>query len=208
MKLKYSLAKKAFHKSRYFKYILLPFFLISCSSDYSPKPRGYFRIELPDPAYHDFDRSPFFRCSVSNQAQVEEWKDETSAIRKKNEIGFILNYSRYRAKIYCTYYRILPADFPSLSDESRRMAYQIEKKAKGVVETAYSRPNQNVYGQMYEIQGNAVCPIQFAVSDSTSSFFRGALYFDSSFNRDSIAPALDYINRDIHVLIESLQWRQ
>jgi gliding motility-associated lipoprotein GldD len=206
-------------KSKYKWYVIAgltrnPLFLFllalsaSCSSDYSPKPKGYFYIDLPEPAYHNLLCFPDFKCSISNQVRVVELKNDTTETKKKNEIEFNLNYPRYHAQIYCTYFRIKPADFPVVSEESRRMAYVQEQTAKGITEVAYSHPEQKVYGLVYEMQGNAASPVQFIVSDSTSSFFRGALYFDTAYNRDSIAPVLAYINKDIHVMIESFQWKQ
>lgn len=88
------------------------------------------------------------------------------------------------------------------------MATLQEKKAKGVTEVAYSNPEQKVYGLIYEIEGDAASPIQFVISDSVHSFLRGALYFDTAFNRDSVAPVLAYINKDIHVIFESFRWKQ
>jgi gliding motility-associated lipoprotein GldD len=179
--------------------------LTSCSSDYSPKPKGYFYIDLPEPAYRDLVNYPYFKCSISNQILVEELKNEQPG---KEKIEFNLNYPRFQAKIYCTYFRMNPTDFPGLSDDCRRMAYSQEKTAKNVAEVAYSHPEQKVYGLVYEIEGAAASPIQFVLTDSVHSFLRGALYFDTAYNRDSIAPVLAYINKDIHVMMESFQWKQ
>jgi len=195
-------------KSRFLFFLLTASFSVSCSPDYSPKPRGYFYIDLPEPAYQDLPGFPDFKCSVSNQVRVDALNDEAPAEKRKNEIEFNLNYPRYRAQIYCTYFRISPSEFQSISEENRRMAYFQVQNAKGIKEVAYSHPEQKVYGLIYEIQGNTASPIQFVISDSTSSFFRGALYFDASYNRDSIDPVLAYINKDIHVMMESFQWKR
>jgi len=191
-------------KSKFLCFLLIAPLSVSCSSDYSPKPKGYFRIDLPEPVYHDLLRFPDFTCSISDQVRVDEVNDTVN----KNKIAFNLIYPRYRAQIYCTCFRINAPDFSVFSEESRRMAYFQEQKAKGIKETAYDHPEQKVYGLVYEIDGNAASPIQFVITDSTKSFFRGALYFDTSLNRDSIAPVLAYINKDIHVMMESFQWKQ
>ena len=181
---------------------------VSCSSDYSPKPKGYFHIELPEPVYRDFTGNPFLKFNVSNQALVEDMKNVPEDMKKRNGVGFNLNYPRLNAQIYCSYFRINKPDFQVFMEESREMVYVREKKAKGVKEIEYSNPEHKVYGVVYEIQGDAASPIQFVISDSTSSFFRGALFFDTYFNRDSIAPVLAYINKDIQIMIESFQWKQ
>lgn len=180
---------------------------VSCSSDYSPKPKAYFHIELSEPVYRDLTAYPF-ECSISNQALVEELKDLPAGMKEKNGTGFNLDYPRLHAKIYCSYFRINKSDFPVFMEESRQLVYDREKKAKGFKETEYSCPEQKVYGLVYEIHGDAISPVQFIVSDSINSFFRGALYFDVDYNRDSIAPVLAYINKDIQVMIESFRWKQ
>jgi len=195
-------------KSKVLFFFLTASLSVSCSSDYSPKPKGYFYINLPEPAYHDLTGFPDFKCSISNLVRIDTLKDDITAEKKKNEIEFNLNYLRYHAQIYCTYFRITPSEFPGIAEENRRMAYFQAHNAKGITETAYSCPEQKVYGLVYEIQGNTASPVQFVISDSTSSFFRGALYFDTACNRDSIAPVLACINQDIHVMIESFQWKR
>jgi len=35
---------------------------------------------------------------------------------------------------------------------------------------------------------------------------RGSLYFNATPNKDSIAPVLDFVSKDITKLIETLQW--
>ena len=188
------------------------FFIIalyaSCSSDYSPKPKGHFHIELHEPVYRDLVSYPFFKFSISNQVFVEDMKNMPEGMKERNGIGFNLIYPRLHAQIYCSYFRINKQDFPTYMEESHQMVYDREIRAKGVKEIEYSHPDQKVYGLVYEIQGDAVSPIQFVISDSISSFFRGALYFDTYYNRDSIAPVLAYINKDIQVMIESFQWKQ
>jgi len=189
-------------------FFLLVVFSASCSSDYTPKPKGYFHIDLPEPVYIDLEDFSYFKFNTSNQALVEEMKIQPPAMKERNGIGFNLNYPRLNAQIYCSYFRINKSDFPVYMEDIHQMVYVREKKAKGIKEIEYSYPEQKVFGVVYEIMGDAISPVQFVISDSISSFFRGALYFETSYNRDSIAPILAYINKDIKVIIESFQWKQ
>jgi gliding motility-associated lipoprotein GldD len=66
--------------------------------------------------------------------------------------------------------------------------------------------NDNVGGILYEIGGDAASPIQFFVTDSTNHFLRGALYFNSAPNADSLAPAIKYAKEDIMKMITTLKW--
>jgi gliding motility-associated lipoprotein GldD len=181
---------------------------VSCSSDYSPKPKGYFNIELPEPVYLDYINNNYFQFSVSNQARVEELNNFPAGVKENKGVGLNIVYPRFRAQFYCSYIQVNKSDFPSFMKESQDMVYIREKKAKGVKETEYNNPKQKVYGFVYEIQGDAASPVQFLISDSINSFFRGALFFDTHINRDSIAPVLEYINKDIKIMIESFQWKQ
>jgi len=50
--------------------------------------------------------------------------------------------------------------------------------------------------------------VQFVLTDSVDYFFRGALYFDTRPNKDSIAPVLDFIYQDIVTLMESFEYKK
>jgi len=190
------------------KFLFFFLFALSCSSDYSPKSRGYFYIELPDPVYHDFIRYPFFKYSVSDQVIVTELKDESLREKEKSPMEFIMNYPRFQAHILCSYFKINSLEFSTLSEENSRMISVLGKKAKEIKAVAYNHSEQNVYGLVYELNGNLISPLQFVISDSIHSYFRGVLYFDTVLDRDSIAPVLTYISKDIQVMIESFQWKQ
>jgi gliding motility-associated lipoprotein GldD len=181
---------------------ILLFLSSACSQDYSPKPRAYFHIDLPEPVYHPVDFAGYLTFEVSNKVRVEQVKDSTDTHL------FNLKYSDYNAMIYCTYHRISPQNLASVSDESRRMAYFHAIKTNGITEHIFQNPERNVFGTVYEIGGNVASPVQFVLTDSVQSFFRGALYFDHSPNPDSIAPVLAYINNDIQMILESFRWKQ
>ena len=191
-----------------FTFFLLFVLSVSCSSDYSPKPKGYFHIDLPEPVYHDYAGSRYFKFSFSNQAFVEDVRNASVEMKEKNGTGLNIYYPSLHAQIYCSYFRLNKDYLPVFLEESQQMVYNREKKAKGVRKIEFSHPEQKVYGVVYEIQGEAISPIQFVISDSTNSFFRGALFFDTFYNRDSIAPVLVYINKDIQIMIESFRWKQ
>jgi gliding motility-associated lipoprotein GldD len=63
-----------------------------------------------------------------------------------------------------------------------------------------------VYGILYDIKGDAASNTQFFLTDSTHNFIRGALYFEVHPNKDSLAPVLEFINKDLVHLIETFEW--
>mgnify|MGYP003300928618 FL=1 len=81
-------------------------------------------------------------------------------------------------------------------------------KADAISESLYQSAERDVYGILYELKGNTASNVQFVVSDSVTHFLRGALYFNSNPNKDSIAPVVNYINEDIIRLVETLRWKK
>ena len=185
-----------------FVFILLGASLISCD-DTLPKPRGYFRIELPQQEYATYSDDKF-PCRF-------EYPNNVSSVQVKgveaDSAWMDLVYPNLNAKIYCTY-RKLNGDFQSISEDSRRLVYKPHTvKADAITEQVYLNDEHRVYGILYELKGNTASNIQFVMSDSTSHFLRGALYFNANPNKDSIAPVVDYIRKDIIRLIETLEWK-
>jgi gliding motility-associated lipoprotein GldD len=175
--------------------------LISCSSDYSPKPAGYFYITLPEHQYRTETDYPDFRMAVSTQAQIEDVSGR--------EKGMWLNihYPAFNAQIYCEYLPVTRESFREAAEDARKLAYLHTLKADAIRTKTFENPEEKVYGLIYFIHGNVASPTQFVLTDSVHSFFRGALYFNHTPNQDSITPVLDYLNEDIRRLIESFQWK-
>jgi gliding motility-associated lipoprotein GldD len=178
------------------------FLQYACSQNYSPKPSAYFHIDLPQPVYHSVDKYSRFEFDISNQASIENVKDSINAE------WLNIYYPSYNARIYCSCFSITRESFQAKADESKDLAYFHAVKSDGIEGYAFDNPEKKVYGLVYEIKGNVASPIQFVITDSVRSFFRGALYFDNLPNQDSIAPVLAYINKDIHIILESFRWKQ
>jgi gliding motility-associated lipoprotein GldD len=95
----------------------------------------------------------------------------------------------------------------SLIEDSRRLVFKHTVKAEGIQESKISNDQSKVYGLFYDIEGNAASSIQFFVTDSTNNFLRGALYFYAEPQADSIAPVLEFVKKDIMVMLESFNWK-
>jgi gliding motility-associated lipoprotein GldD len=180
---------------------LLACLLLAACTDYSPKPSGYYRIDLPEPAYHPTE-SKDFTFNISDQSTIRDLPV------KGKERFFNIVYAKLGAQIYCSYIPIKKENLMQLSEESRKFVYLHAVKADAIHEQVFENQEQKVFGIRYSIQGNVASPTQFVLTDSVGSFFRGALYFDNTPNQDSIAPVLEYINNDIQALIESFRWKK
>lgn len=175
-------------------------FLISCNQNYTPKPYGYFRVTMPAHAYQQLDAEMPFRFDYSKSAIIVN-KEQPS-----EKYWFDLCYPQFNATVHVSYKNI-SGNFRELTEDARRFVYKHSIKADNISETAFSNNKKNVHGILYVLKGNTASNLQFTLTDSTSNFIRGALYFDNVPNKDSIAPMSDYIQKDVIHLMESFEWK-
>ena len=80
-------------------------------------------------------------------------------------------------------------------------------KATAIKDTNIIRPDSKVYGTFFALEGNVATPFQFYLTDSTSNFMSGVVYFNSVPNYDSIKPVLDFVKKDILHLLKTTEWQ-
>lgn len=184
--------------------LIIAFMVISCEKGHAPRPRGYVRIALPEKKYRMFDTIyPFvFEHPLYSKIKPTRWDSDKP--------GWIdIYFPEFNAKIHITYMKALEeGDIYQFLEDSRTFVNKHIPKSTGFKEMAYADSNDDVYGVIFEILGrNAASPLQFYLTDSTTHFLRGALYFDVVPNNDSLAPVISFIHKDIIHLIETLQWK-
>jgi gliding motility-associated lipoprotein GldD len=81
-------------------------------------------------------------------------------------------------------------------------------KATAIDSKQFIDEKNHIYGLTYTISGTeAASPFQFYLTDSTRNFIRGALYFNTIPNNDSLAPVIDFLKQDIIHMIETFRWK-
>ncbi len=190
-----------------YTYILLCLFcLASCGERYVPKPRGYYRIAIPDTLYAPLAvrYSPLgafpYSFDLSDNATV---KPRTSQDEK---YWIDITYPAFNAQIHCTYYPI-KNNLRELSDDAQDFVYKHAGKATAIPEQGFVNEEKRIFGVFYELVGNTASPYQFYVTDSTRHFFRGAVYFNCTPNQDSLAPVINYLQHDVRHLMETFEWQ-
>jgi len=186
-------------------YILLLFFLSSCNSQYTPKPRGYFRIDFPEHAYQAFNQ-PDFPYSFEYPVYGKIIRD-TAFFGDKPENPYWINvdFPDFHARIYISYKQVA-GNFDKLREDAYKMTYKHTYKASSIEDSLLSTP-LGVHGIFFNVGGNAATAKQFFVSDTTKHFLRGALYFDTTPNSDSLGIVNAFLQEDMIHLINSLQWK-
>ncbi|MDR3046478.1 MAG: hypothetical protein LBU51_02540 [Bacteroidales bacterium] len=185
--------------------LLVPI-LVACGNhdfDYSPKPKGYFRIDLPEHSYTQWDSLlPFtFDYSKAAVCKVEA---------KKEHVFWIdITYPAYNAvfNIACIPLKNNLRDLAV--NEEKMVNFHIESGKADDVQLSYIEdPEAHVYGRIYDITGKeAATTLQFWISDSVKYYVRGALFFQFAPNNDSLQPVINYLKEDALQLVNSLKWK-
>ena len=197
------------------------FFLLACNSNFTPKPRGYFKIDFPERQYQQFIQADFpYTFEYPVYATVTKEYDSTG----QNPYWINIDFPGYAGRIYISYkgvnsstvYKIktptgykdsvVKNSFDLLREEAYKMTYKHSIKASGIVDSFFVNP-QGSSGVYFYVAGEAATSKQFYLTDTTKHFLRGALYFDASPNSDSISVVSDFLEKDIKHLIHTLKWQ-
>lgn len=176
-------------------------FLMSCDESYTPKPRAYFRIDLPEKSYQQCKSDCPFQFDYPVYSQVVP--DNRHASEK---CWMNLNFPEFDAVVYISYKQV-SNNLDKLTEDTRALTFKHVIKASDIREEFIMNDSTKVYGLIYDVKGDAASYLQFYLTDSTDNFLRGSLYFNSAPNYDSIAPVLDFIKKDVHRLVNSLEWK-
>jgi len=199
----------------YFLIFLFPCFLISlfltgCSEDYAPKPRGFFRIDLPAKSYRSFDSNCPFTFDYPVYAKVVPDIEDKDA----EPCWLNVDFPGFKGRLHLSYKPLKrrgtgdEGNLNSYMEESRTLINKHIAKADAIDEQRISSPQNKVYGLVYEVSGTgAASPIQFVLTDSVNHFMRAALYFNAVPNNDSLAPVIEFIKQDIGRMIQSFRWK-
>jgi len=185
---------------------LIALFVISCNSEFTPKRRGYYRIDFPKHEYQVFNQ-PGYPYSFEYPVYATVVKDTTFFdANPENPYWVNIEIPRFNGKVYISYKNVNSRDdFMKLVNDAYKMTYKHSSKATEITDSAMRTPN-GVHGMYFQVGGNAATAKQFFLSDTTKHFLRGALYFDATPNEDSLSVVNDFLQEDLKHLINTLKW--
>jgi len=189
--------------------ITVCFYACQGTPDYSPKPRGYFRINFPQKSYRLFDTIYPFTFMYPKYAYVETDKNPPRELKLVN-MKYLLNmqFPQFNGTLHLSYESITsPKVFNELTEDARTFAFKHTVKATSIDQAIIHNPDRKIYGIYYTIDGNAASSVQFYITDSTKNYLRGALYFNTEPRLDSIQPVLDFVKKDVNAMIRSFKWK-
>ncbi len=194
--------------SRYLLVFSLFILFASCRPQvFTPKPPGYFRIDTPAAhQYQLFDRQDFpYSFEYPVYSDIE--KDTVFQAKEEKNPYWINIYFPHLGGVINITYREISAQYPfaKLVSDAYGLSFFHHEKADYIDEHPF-----NINGMsctIYTVGGNAATRYQFTATDSVKHFMRGALYFDTTPNADSLKPATDFLVQDIVHLLTTLKWK-
>ncbi|MDQ1332585.1 MAG: hypothetical protein QG576_620 [Bacteroidota bacterium] len=183
--------------------------LSGCREVAVPKPKGFFRIDLPPREYTLFNGNILNTAILPVSFEYPVYGNIILNDNYKSEPGwFNIEFPSYKAKIYLTY-KDLKSNIDTLMEETYRLNVKNHiTKADAINELVISDPDNRVYGILYDLKGNTATAVQFFITDSISHFLRGSLYFEAEPDPDSLAPVINFFREDIIHIIETTQWKK
>jgi gliding motility-associated lipoprotein GldD len=191
-----------FRHSFFLVLTLIVILLSACSGDYQPKPKGYNRLFLPQAEYQSTPDSLPFKFSYSRHARL---LDDTSWVSERYWIEIF--YPELKANIHITYKQVHGLDeLKEFLNDAYVLTSKHQIKAQGIDEIVVTTPSGKK-AVIAEVNGEVPSQFQFTITDSTRNFLRGAVYFFTKVNNDSLAPAINYVKKDAMELINTLEWK-
>lgn len=182
--------------------MLLVVLLYACGETYTPRPRGYFRIDLPEHEYTSFDST--FPYAFEYPVYAELSPDPYAP---GEPYWLNVNFPAFRGKVHLSYKEI-HNNLNEYLEDSRKFVMKHIPKASSINDSLIFDTTRNVYGLIYQIEGmGAASPCQFFITDSVEHFVRGALYFEVAPNNDSLSPVITFIRKDIDHMLGTFRWK-
>jgi gliding motility-associated lipoprotein GldD len=195
--------------------------VLSCNSNFTPKPRSYYKIDFPKRAYQVFKENGFpYEFEYPVYANISKEYDSSGI----NPYWINFNFEKFNGRIYLSYksikgnsiYKVktengyrdssIKNNFDVLREEAYKLTYKHTVKASGIVDSMFST-NNGSSGVYFYVAGDAATSRQFYISDTSTHFIRGALYFDASPNSDSLSVVSDFLDADMKHLINTFKWK-
>lgn len=207
--------------------LTLPVMLLTaCNETYTSKKRGYFKIDFPqhqyrllnDPALPYSFEYPVYGTIVQDSAYFDS--------NPENPFWRNIDFPVFNARIFLSYkqiggkalYKIPLGDgkykdslginqFDKLVNDAYTLTSKNDVVASSITDSVFVTKN-GISGVYFKVGGNAATAKQFFMTDTVKNFIRGALYFSSTPNADSLKPVQEFLQKDIEHLINTFRWKE
>ena len=183
--------------------VVLLFVFSSCGDNemHIPKPPTYLKLELPNHDYVRYSNDCPYEFDVSKMFNVKDvFNDSVKSCHKEIELGElngVINFS----------FIDMVESLSMYVNYSNDKVDEHKIKAVEILDTRIIREKDSVFGTFFELKGDVATHFQFYLTDSTSRFVSGVVYFNSVPNYDSLKPSIDYLRVDLLKIINTFNWK-
>lgn len=186
---------------------LIVFLMQSCNSSFTPKPKGYYKIDFPEKSYEVFDQ-PGYPYAFEYPKYAKIVKDSTFfGETTENPWWINIEFPQFNGRIYISYKTIGKNLFDTLVKHAFVLTGKHSAKAYSIDDSLMVTPN-GINGMFFSVGGDVATANQFYLTDSSRHFLRGAMYFDATPNADSLGIVNRFILADMKHLINTFKWKQ
>ena len=179
--------------------------IVACNTTYTLKPAGYCKIDFPKHQYQVFNKAGYpytFQYPVyANIVQDSSFFND----KPDNPWWINIDFPIFNARIYISYKPIGKNRFAKLLADAYKMTFKQSYKATAIEDSVFRTAN-GISGTFFHVRGNAATAYQFFITDSTKHFLRGALYFNTTPNEDSLSIVNDFLLQDLKHLTNTFTW--
>jgi gliding motility-associated lipoprotein GldD len=182
--------------------------IVSCQEAQraTPRPHMFPKIDYPTREVKMINLASCpFKAAILQYAAIKKKED---AFKKEvaHPCWFDMEFLSLGATVHCSYYAIGPdRDLASLIDDAYTMASKHNVKASFREEIEIKNLH-GATGLIFSIEGAVASPYQFYITDSKLHFLRGSLYFDDKVDRDSVAPIISFLKKDIDAFLSTVNF--
>jgi gliding motility-associated lipoprotein GldD len=183
--------------------LFLLLIMFACGGNETPKPRGFFRITMPEKSYSQFDSLFPYRFEAPDYSVVvpntNDWSEPYWA-----DVVF----DDFNARLHLSYKPVSSQnELYGYLEDAYTFVHRHIPKATAMRDEVFINEENRVYGTLIRIKGReAASALQFWATDSMHHFLRGALYFNVTPDNDSLAPVIEFLEEDIRHLLFTLEW--
>jgi len=181
------------------------FLFASCNSPYVPRPTGYFKIDFPQKTYQTFNE-PGFPYSFEYPGYAKIIRDSSFfGDTPENPWWINIEFPQFNSRVYVSYKQIGENKLGKLLNDAYNLTNKQSVKASAISDSLITTEN-GIHGTYFKVSGDVATASQFFLTDSTKHFLRGALYFDTTPNQDSLRPVNQFLVEDLMHLISTFKW--
>lgn len=170
-----------------------------------PKPHQYPRVDFPQKKYNDFSD---IECDVRFKIPAYSLVEKKTAFFDEKPLHpcwFDVTFPAFNGRLHCSYFDVTNREvFDELVDDVFDLVSKHRSKASFARESIIEK--EDVNGILFDIDGPVASPYLFYLTDSTSHFFMGSMYFKNKVNPDSMQIIHDFVREDVVTLLESFEW--